>query len=118
MKTGKCNTEYAAYYLDQYWKQNPGATVRNHHTLSNHDFFISKRAFFFDLSPWGDEPATDEPTQKVGTDLATLKEMLLLAYQQNKGEKYCYIGNRSVGKCLFLAAFPFGGTVFATVGYS
>ena len=92
MKTGKCNTEYAAYYLDQYWKQNPGATVRNHHTLSNHDFFISKRAFFFDLSPWGDEPATDEPTQKVGTDLATLKEMLLLAYQQNKGEKYCYIG--------------------------
>ena len=92
MKTGKCNTEYAAYYLDQYWKQNPGATVRNHHTLSNHDFFISKRAFFFDLSPWGDEPATDEPIQKVGTDLATLKEMLLLAYQQNKGEKYCYIG--------------------------
>ena len=92
MKTGKCNTEYAAYYLDQYWKQNPSATVRNHHTLSNHDFFISKRAFFFDLSPWGDEPATDEPTQKVGTDLATLKEMLLLAYQQNKGEKYCYIG--------------------------
>ena len=92
MKTGKCNTEYAAYYLDQYWKQNPGATVRNHHTLSNQDFFISKRAFFFDLSPWGDEPATDEPTQKVGTDLATLKEMLLLAYQQNKGEKYCYIG--------------------------
>lgn len=92
MKTGKCNTEYAAYYMDQYWKQNPGATVRNHHTLSNHDFFISKRAFFFDLSPWGDEPATDEPTQKVGTDLATLKEMLLLAYQQNKGEKYCYIG--------------------------
>ncbi len=92
MKTGKCNTEYAAYYLDQYWKQNPGVTVRNHHTLSNHDFFISKRAFFFDLSPWGDEPATDEPFQKVGTDLATLKEMLLLAYQQNKGKKYCYIG--------------------------
>lgn len=92
MKKGKCNTEYAAYYLDQYWKQNPGATVRNHHTLSNHDFFISKRAFFFDLSPWGDEPATDDPSQKTGTDLATLKEMLLLVYQQNEGKKYCYIG--------------------------
>lgn len=92
MKTGKCNTEFAAYYIDQFWKQKPFATVRNHHTLSNHDFFVSKRAFFFDLSPWGDEPATDEPNQPVGADLSTLKEMLLLAYQQNRNEKMCYIG--------------------------
>ena len=60
--------------------------------MSNHDFFVSKRAFFFDLSPWGDEPATDDPSQPVGTDLQTLREMLLLAYQQNKHEKMCYIG--------------------------
>lgn len=46
MKTGKCNTEYAAYYLDQYWKQNPGATVRNHHTLSNHDFSLASELSF------------------------------------------------------------------------
>lgn len=92
MKTGKCNTEFAAYYIDQYWKQKPFAAVRNHHTLTNHDFFVSKKAFFFDLSPWGDEPATDEPNQPVGADLNTLKEMLLLAYQQNKNEKMCYIG--------------------------
>ena len=92
MKTGKCNTEFAAYYIDQYWKQKPFATVRNHHTLCNHDFFVSKGAFFFDLSPWGDEPATDDPTQAVGTDLNTLKEMLLLAYRQNNNEKMCYIG--------------------------
>ncbi len=92
MKQGKCNTEYAGYYIDQYWKQKPMATNRNHHTLSNHDFFISKRGFFFDLSPWGDEPATDDPGQPVGIDLATLKEMLLLAYHQNGGERFCYIG--------------------------
>ena len=92
MKQGRCNTEYAGYYIDQYWKQNPAAANRNHHTLSNHDFFISKRGFFFDLSPWGDEPATDEPGQPAGTDLATLKEMLLLAYRQNEGERFCYIG--------------------------
>lgn len=92
MKTGRCNTEYGAYYIDQYWKQRPAAAVRNHHTLTNHDFFVSKKAFFFDLSPWGDEPATDDPNQPVGTDLNTLKEMLLLAYNQNKGEKMCYIG--------------------------
>lgn len=92
MKPGKCNTAYAAYYIDQYWRQQPHAAVRNHHTLSNHDFFVSKKAFFFDLSPWGDEPATDEPGQPVGADLNTLKEMLLLAYKQNNNEKMCYIG--------------------------
>lgn len=92
MKTGKCNTEYAAYYIDQYWRQKPKASVPNHHTLTNHDFFVSKKAFFFDLSPWGDEPATDDPTQPAGSDLETLQQMLRLAYEQNKGEKMCYIG--------------------------
>ena len=92
MKKGKCNTEFAAYYIDQYWKKRPNSAPRNHHTLSNHDFFVSKKAFFFDLSPWGDEPATDDPNQTAGCDLATLKEFLSLAYHQNKGEKICYIG--------------------------
>lgn len=92
MKMGKCNTEYAAYYIDQYWRQKPNATVSNHHTLTNHDFFVSKKAFFFDLSPWGDEPATDEVTQKTGTDLETLLQMLRVAYDRNRGEKMCYIG--------------------------
>ena len=92
MKAGKCNTEYAAYYIDQYWRTKPKATVSNHHTLTNHDFFVSKKAFFFDLSPWGDEPATDDLGQVAGTDLETLQCFLHLAYDQNKGEKLCYIG--------------------------
>lgn len=92
IKKGKCNTKYAAYYIDQYWKKNPQAAVRNHHTLCNHDFFVSQGAFFFDLSPWGDEPATDDPSQPIGTDLNTLKEMLLLAYKQNNNKSMCYIG--------------------------
>ena len=41
IKTGKCNTEYGAYYIDQKWMEKPHATRRNHHTLSNHDFFVS-----------------------------------------------------------------------------
>ncbi len=93
LKPGKCNTGYGAYYIDQLWMENPKATNLNHHTLTNHDFFISKKAFFFDLSPWGDEPATDEPGQRTGTDLETLKEMLLLAYRQNdNGQQFTYIG--------------------------
>lgn len=92
MKTGRCNGEFGAYYIDQKWRDNPRATVSNHHTLTNHDFFISKKAFFFDVSPWGDEPATDDPTQPVGTDLVTLKEFLQEVYRLNKGQKFCYIG--------------------------
>src|SRR5450759_4392478 len=92
MKTGKCNSEYGAYYIDQKWMENPRAAVNNHHTLSNHDFFVSKKAFFFDLSPWGDEPSTDEPGQPIGADLNTLKLFLQTAYDLNKGKKMCYIG--------------------------
>ena len=92
MKTGKCNTEFAAYYIDQFWRTDPTRTVTNHHQLTNHDFFVSKKAFFFDLSPWGDEPATDDPTQEEGLDLQILKTFLQEAYKQNKGEKFCYIG--------------------------
>lgn len=92
MKKNKCNGAYGAYYIDQKWRDNPHGVVINHHTLTNHDFFVSRHAFFFDLSPWGDEPATDDTTQAVGTDLATLKEFLEIAYKINRGERFCYIG--------------------------
>lgn len=92
MKTGRCSSEYGGYYLDQVWLKKPGIVQQNHHCLTNHDFFVSRKAFFLDLSPWGDEPATDDPTQAVGTDLSVLKEMLLTAWQKNKGKKMCYIG--------------------------
>jgi hypothetical protein len=46
----------------------------NHHTLTNHDYLSAKKASFFDLSPWADEPATDDPTQRPGTDRQILQE--------------------------------------------
>jgi hypothetical protein len=91
MKTGRVNTKYGAYYIDQQWLKNPFLANRNHHTLTNHDFFISRKGFFFDLSPWADEAATDDLTQTPGTDVNTLKELLLTAYNQNKGG-YAYLG--------------------------
>ena len=93
LKQGKCNTAYGAYYIDQYWMKWLNIAPVNHHVLTNHDFFVSKRAFFFDLSPWSDEPATDDPGQSAGADAELLKEMLLLAYQQNdNGSIFTYIG--------------------------
>ncbi|MDR2473578.1 MAG: hypothetical protein LBD53_08495 [Tannerella sp.] len=93
LKKGKCNTAYAGYYIDQFWLTKPTAAPKNHHTLTNHDFFVSRRGFFFDLSPWGDEKATDDSRQATGADRKILEEMLLLAYKQNgNGKTFTYIG--------------------------
>ena len=92
MDTGKCDGAYGAYYLDQYWRQKPRNSVLNHHCLTNHDFFVSKKAFFFDLHVWGDETPVDDRSQKIGTDLETLKELLLSAYNNGGKEKMIHIG--------------------------
>jgi hypothetical protein len=93
LKTGKCNTRYAGHYIDQFWMTNPTAERTNHHTLTNHDFFVSKKGFFFDLSPWADETPIDDSQQPIGSDVKILKEMLLLAYQQNNnGNIFTHIG--------------------------
>ena len=91
MKSGRINGCYAGYYQDQLWRQKPRNAPVNHHTLTNHDFFISRKAFFFDLSPWPDE-ATDDIGQPVGTDYRTLCEMLQQAHTLRRGSMPCYIG--------------------------
>jgi hypothetical protein len=93
LRPGRCNTAYAGYYIDQFWLERPTAVRVDHHTLTNHDFFVAKRGFFFDLSPWADERATDDSLQSAGADRRMLEEMLLLAYRQNgDGQTFTYIG--------------------------
>ncbi len=92
MKTGRCPGRCAGYYPDQMWRSMPERTNHNHHQLTNHDFFVSRKGFFFDLSPWGDEPATDEPSQPLGTDLRTLQELLHTADSLGRGKQMCHIG--------------------------
>lgn len=92
MKTGRCPGRCAGYYPDQKWRGMPSRTNHNHHQLTNHDFFVSRQGFFFDLSPWGDEPATDDPSQPLGTDLSTLQELLHTADSLGKGRRMCHIG--------------------------
>lgn len=53
----------------------------------NHDYSILKKAFVFDLSCWGDEPPCDDPDQPLGTDLATMKEILQRQYDKNGGKR-------------------------------
>ena len=90
--TGLCNTEWGAYYVDYFWKDSYQKAVPNHHCLTNHDFFISNKAFFFDLHVWDDESPNDDFSQPVGTDLNTLKSLLLSAYNQRSTSKMLHIG--------------------------
>lgn len=92
LDAGRCDGAYGAYYLDQYWLQKPRNTVLNHHCLTNHDFFIARNAFFFDLGVWGDEKPVDDPGQQLGTDLDTLKALLLSAYHHGGRERMIHIG--------------------------
>ncbi|HOQ31046.1 MAG TPA: GxGYxYP family putative glycoside hydrolase [Candidatus Hydrogenedens sp.] len=88
LDTGLCSPEFLAYYIDGYWFQKPSSASFPNATLMNHDFFISRRAFFFDLGIWDDEPANDEPQQPAGTDRKILREILLSMYRNAKGMIY------------------------------
>ncbi|MBV9468930.1 MAG: hypothetical protein JOZ57_06755, partial [Abitibacteriaceae bacterium] len=92
IETGHVNTQALAYYIDAAWLRNPHASIFWNHTLTNHDYFVARGAFFFDLSPWEDEPATDDPAQPIGTDLATLKLMLAAVARRNAGQQLTHVG--------------------------
>lgn len=82
LQAGKCDARVAAYYLDAFWLQRPRNGPPDLHTLSNHDYFIARRAFFFDLSPWGDEPPVDDPQQALGLDKQTLLQVLRALHER------------------------------------
>jgi hypothetical protein len=53
---------------------------------------VARRAWFFDLNTWEDEAAVDDPGQKPGTDLQTLKALLLSAYNHAGKQRMIHIG--------------------------
>jgi hypothetical protein len=91
LDTGKCDATRLAYYLDAWWIGHPGGDVPNH-TLSNHDYFIARRGFFFDLSMWDDEAPVDDLTQPVGADARTLMAILRTSWACTGGKKMIHVG--------------------------
>ena len=89
---GKVDAGYVGYYIDAFWLRNPAGAHPNHHTLTNHDFFVAKRGFFFDLGPWADERPIDDSRQPLGADLSTMKALLLSAYEQAGKERMIHVG--------------------------
>lgn len=76
LDAGRTSDEFLAYYIDAWWLQHPRRASLENFTLSNHDFFIAERAFFFDLGVWGDEAPVDDPGQPVGTDRRVVTKIL------------------------------------------
>jgi hypothetical protein len=92
LDTGRCDAARLAYYLDAWWLQKPHKARPNCHSLSNHDYFIARKAFFFDLSPWDDEAPQDDPAQPLGTDYRTLTVLLRAAYDRTRGRQMIHVG--------------------------
>ncbi|MCE5315601.1 MAG: GxGYxYP domain-containing protein [Armatimonadota bacterium] len=73
LDTGECDPTVLMYTLDLVGIQQD---TRCYSQLFNLDYAVSKKAFCFELSPWGDEKPSDDLTQPLGTDLSTLKAIL------------------------------------------
>jgi hypothetical protein len=83
LRPGRSVPEFA-YYLDAYWLNDPKNQLPQA-LLTNHDYLVSRRGFFFDLLPWDDETPVDDPGQELGTDQRTLEEILRVGHQRTGG---------------------------------
>ncbi len=72
-----------AYYLDYWWAVVNPPQPYSMNTLTNLDYFISTKAFFFDLYFFDDETPNDDTSQPLGTDLATVMLLMKATYDNN-----------------------------------
>jgi hypothetical protein len=111
LKTGKCNAALMGYYLDAWWIKNPEAGGnRQNHTLTNHDYFIANRAFFWDLNVWADETPVDDRSQRNGQDRETLIEILQMAVEKNAGRGMIHVGGFTPWAFKYVKHGAAGGT--------
>ncbi len=73
LDTGRTDPTVLSYTLDL-WGLKVNAELGAQ--LSNLDYAVARKAFCFEVSPWGDEPPNDDPAQPLGTDLNTFKSIL------------------------------------------
>lgn len=86
----RCSSRYIAYILDGAGcvKGTPfedAAPTPFLNCLYNHDYYLARRCFFFDLTCIDIERPCDDPNQPLGTDLATLKMIFKGRYERAEG---------------------------------
>lgn len=87
----KVNPLKMGYYLDYFWTTN-AIHPYSMNTVVNQDYFISKKAFFFDLYFWDDEKPNDDPNQPTGNDFKTVKHIMEAIYNKQQGKYMTHIG--------------------------
>ncbi|MDD2361531.1 MAG: GxGYxYP family putative glycoside hydrolase [Oscillospiraceae bacterium] len=101
----KTSVDYMAYFVDAAtWgddQQNPEYPNFQNINLPNRDYSIARKAFFFDLYSWADETPCDDPTQPLGSDLNTLKEIFQRQYDRHKGSKMAQISGYTPWQCKY-----------------
>ena len=86
----RANPAKLGYYVD-YWAALQGDRLHAAPGLtqiSNHDYFIAHKAFFFDLSVWADEAPVDDPAQTLGGDKAELIAIFEACYEATQAVDY------------------------------
>ncbi len=87
LDTGRANAYFLAYIEDGWpavrYAQNQ--MTRGGVYALERDYVIQQQGFAFDLSPWADELPLDDPSQPLGTDVATLQTLVEAAEAQTWG---------------------------------
>jgi hypothetical protein len=77
LDTGLANAGVLGYIEDAYARL---PQTHSQEYTSVRDILVMRKAFVFDLSPWGDEKAFDAPDQTLGKDRDTMLAILQSAY--------------------------------------
>lgn len=76
VETGLVDPHRQGFYLDAWWLRSWFVSDPSNCTLLNHDYIIAHGGLFWDLNVWEDEAPVDDPAQRPGSDLETLKALL------------------------------------------
>ena len=95
----RCSSRYIAYILDGascsrnnpcFHPENPSNVFEN--CIYNHDYYIARRCFFFDLTVYDKEAPIDDPNQPLGTDRETSKKFSAAAITEQTAKSVsCWI---------------------------
>lgn len=97
IETKKVNDSLIAYHVDAYSKDRDATNTLYYwdemfnRMLINQDYYINKKAFFFDLSPSKTLLPNDDPKQPAGTDRGTFVD-ILTKVRANAGTKTITVG--------------------------